>query len=96
MKYLVIIGLTVVLTIGAILNLHLVIHDDGYRVMVVQKENMTFDRTFVDARDLNPISWLALPRPVRAALGKGKSEQFKKNVNESLDKVNEDLKKIFK
>jgi len=94
MKYIVIIGATVVLTVGAILNLHLVVHDGGLKF--VQKDSMTFEKTYVDARDLNPISWLALPRPVRDALGKDKANKVGKELEKDIKKVGEDIQKIFK
>ena len=96
MKYIVIIVLTAIVTLGAAMSVHFVIHDDGYRVKLVMKEKMTFDDTYVDARDLNPVTWLTLPAPVRKALGEDKSAKMKKDVKEGLDKVNTDLKKIFK
>jgi len=96
MKYIVIITTTVVVTLGAVMNVHLVLHDDGYKVKLVQKEKMTFDDTYVDARDMNPVKWLTLPKAVRKALSSDKSEKLKKEINEGLDKVNQDIKKIFK
>ncbi|MDH5638200.1 MAG: hypothetical protein OEZ04_06885 [Nitrospinota bacterium] len=96
MKYIFIIVATVVLTLGAIMNAHFVIHDDGYMVKLVQKEKMTFDDTYVDARDLNPVKWLTLPKAVRKALNNDKSKKLKKDINEGLDKVNQKIKKIFK
>jgi len=96
MKYIVIIVATVVVTLGMLLNIHIVIHDDGYRIKIVAKDKMTFDYTFVDARDMNPVKWLALPGAVRKSLGDDKSEKIKKEIGEGLDKVNEDIKKILK
>jgi hypothetical protein len=94
MKYIVIIGATMALTIGGVLNLHLVLHDGG--VKFVQKDHMSFEQTYVDARELNPITWLALPRPVREALGSQHAKKMGKDIDKGLEKVGEDLKKIFK
>jgi len=77
------------ITILTLLNVHIIVHGGG--VAVVMKERPAFDGTYVDARDTNPVSYLALPGPVRKYLAGKQIDTAKKAITEGMDKLKKTL-----
>lgn len=71
------------------LNIHIVSHDD--EISFYKKEKMTFDETYIDANNLGPIDWAALPAPVRSGINKIEFDKARKKMKEGMHK----MKKVF-
>jgi hypothetical protein len=81
----------VAVVIGVILNFHFVIYSNG--ATVVKKEAMTFDKTYIDARDLGPIKWAKLPPKVKKYFTDRGINKAKKGISRQLDKIKDAVNK---
>ena len=78
----------VVVTLAAalvILNVHFVIYNGG--VTAALKNKMSLDKTIVDARNLNPLTFAKLPGPVRSVLAEKGIKKVKGKIGDGIDRV---------
>jgi len=75
--------------IFALMNYHIVIYDDG--ATMVRKEKLTLDDAYLDTRDLGPLAFAGLPKPVRSFLLSRGWEKTKKEMGQSFDNLKKKL-----